>query len=229
MRSPPSSDAPSTNEPSLDNLRWAAGRNVSRETFERLRALDGLVRHWQARINLVADSTLPELWRRHVLDSAQLPALAEDAGVGAGPWFDLGSGGGFPGLVVAALALDPAFPRRRVTLVESAGKKGAFLRRAALELGLEAVVISARIEAMTPDGEGGVVSARALAPLPALLALAEPWLARGALGVFPKGREAASEMAALGSSFDGKLEARPNRVAPEGSILLVSRRSAAEG
>ena len=117
---------------------------VSRETLDRLEALEALLKKWNPAINLVAKSTLGSAWDRHILDSAQLYTLAPPK---VAHWADLGSGGGFPGLVIAALSheLDPD---RRVTLVESDRRKATFLREAARQLGLSAEIRDERIESL---------------------------------------------------------------------------------
>lgn len=143
---------------------------VSRETANRLIAFEDLFRKWSKAINLASPSTLNELWTRHILDSAQLFPLASDAK----HWLDIGSGGGFPGIVTACFLAEQ--PGGVIDLIESAGKKAAFLRTAAGHLHVPARVHSARIEAMwekieTPQ----VVTARALASLNDLFGLTEPW------------------------------------------------------
>lgn len=172
---------------------------VSRETADRLIAFEELFRKWSKAINLASPSTLNELWTRHILDSAQLFPLASDAK----NWLDIGSGGGFPGIVTACFLADQ--PGSTIDLIESAGKKAAFLRTAAGHLNVPARIHSARIEAMwqkieTPQ----VVTARALASLNDLFGLAEPWLTNGAKALFQKGRDYQREIdeSRVGWSFD---------------------------
>ncbi|MFK0685910.1 16S rRNA (guanine(527)-N(7))-methyltransferase RsmG [Ochrobactrum sp. BD67] len=172
---------------------------VSRETADRLIAFEELFRKWSKAINLASPSTLNELWTRHILDSAQLFPLAGDAK----NWLDIGSGGGFPGIVTACFLADQ--PGSAIDLIESAGKKAAFLRTAAGHLNVPAHIHSARIEAMwqkieTPQ----VVTARALASLNDLFGLAEPWLTNGAKALFQKGRDYQREIdeSRVGWSFD---------------------------
>jgi 16S rRNA (guanine527-N7)-methyltransferase len=166
----------------FDALRRIAGP-VSRETFDRLRAFEALFLKWNQHINLAAASTERELWQRHILDSAQLAALAPDAG----SWVDMGSGGGFPGLVLAFLLGErDGF----IHLIESNRKKAGFLQAAIAQFDLPARVVSRRID----DSYGSVplpevVTARALAPLTVLCELAEPWLTQGARALFHKGRD----------------------------------------
>ena len=160
----------------------------------RLEGYAALLRRWQPVKNLVAPSTLADLWRRHMADGAQALAAAPDAL----RWLDLGSGAGFPGLVTAILLADR--PGAEVTLVESNGRKVAFLMTVARELGLPVRVLGDRIESVAerlsgPAGRFDAVSARALAPLAPLLALAAPWLTAGSRGVFHKGQDFASEIA----------------------------------
>lgn len=166
---------------SFDKLCEAAG-NVSRETFERLVAFESRFRHWNARINLVSNATLDQFWTRHIIDSAQLIKL----GGSAQQWLDLGSGGGFPGLVLAFMLPTPS----RIALVDANRKKAAFLSAMVGEFNLPADVFASRIEDVPEKFKSAdVVSARALAELPALLALAEPWLSQGSRALFHKGRD----------------------------------------
>lgn len=146
--------------------------DVSRETIDRLVLLEELLKKWNDKINLVSRATLADYWRRHVLDSAQLYSLAP---LSAGTWADLGSGGGFPGLVIAILAKDSR-PNMSVSLVECDKRKAAFLRTVNRQLSLQVHIYAERIE----DVEGlssDVVSARALSPLPTLLQYVERHLA----------------------------------------------------
>lgn len=180
----------------------------------------GLVRKWQPIKNLVAPSTLTDIWRRHVADGAQAFAALPTAR----RWLDLGSGAGFPGLVTAILLAD--VEGGSVTLVESNGRKAAFLQTVARELKLPAKIVSERIESL-PERFGktndrfDAVSARALASLDKLLAYAEPWLTAGAKGVFHKGQDFASErqQAALSWSFD--LVEQQSLIEPDSRIVLV--------
>ena len=158
--------------------------------MDRLDHYVALLLDWQRRVNLIAPSTEPALWTRHIADSLQLLALAPGAGV----WADLGSGAGLPGLPVAcALAeTDGAC----VHLVESSTKKSAFLREAVQATGAPAAVHAMRIAdfAIAPPGNVAVVTARAVAPLSKLLAEAYPLLKRGAVGLFPKGQGVDAEL-----------------------------------
>lgn len=164
---------------------------VSRETFEALRLHVDLLRKWQKRINLVSAATVPDIWRRHVLDSAQLLPLAPPA---ARIWTDLGSGGGFPGLVLAAL-LAYEHPERQAEmhLVESDSRKAAFLRESARRTGVPVMVHAGRIETLS-GWPSDVVTARACAHISKLLAYARPFCKPGTVLLFPKGKDYGAEL-----------------------------------
>ena len=194
-----------------------AGLDVSRETFDRLSLLQALLEKWNPAINLVAKSTLPEAWTRHIVDSAQLYALAPQS---VRRWVDLGSGGGFPGLVVAALSAQRD-PERRVTLVESDQRKGTFLRQAARELGLTNVsVLSDRIEKLAPLN-ADVLSARALAALPALCGFAAQHMVADGLALFPKGAHYREEVAAARADWHFDLTTHPSETDPSAVVLAM--------
>jgi 16S rRNA (guanine527-N7)-methyltransferase len=162
---------------------------VSRETIERLDAFVALLLQWQAKTNLVAPSTLPQLWSRHIVDSLQLFSIAPHLGT----WIDLGSGGGFPGIVIAC-ALEA--PHSEVHLVERNGKKAAFLREALRVTGAPGIVHLGEIAdfvdsfSQVPD----YITARALAPLKVLIALSAPLIERGATALFLKGQDVEAEL-----------------------------------
>jgi 16S rRNA (guanine527-N7)-methyltransferase len=163
---------------------------VSRETERRLDAFVAMLRTWQARTNLVAPSTLPLLWTRHVADSLQLLQLAPHAT----RWLDIGSGGGFPGMVLACVLAD--VPGARVHLVERVGKKAAFLREALRVTGGAGIVHAGDIAdcAAAIPADIDVVTARAVASLADLLDLTSPWLSRNITGLFPKGQDVEAEI-----------------------------------
>jgi 16S rRNA (guanine527-N7)-methyltransferase len=163
--------------------------DVSRETLERLDILVAELGRWQRIKNLVGPSTLSEVWIRHIADSLQ---LLEHAAPGA-RWLDLGSGAGFPGLVVALAGVERGLS---VALVESNDRKCAFLRHVARLAGVAVTIHAERLEKIVPTyvGRADVVSARALAPLADLLTWTEPLLKTGTVGLFPKGKEAAAEL-----------------------------------
>jgi 16S rRNA (guanine527-N7)-methyltransferase len=187
------------------------GLDVSRETMARLRTYADLLVKWQKAVNLVAPSTIDDLWQRHMLDSAQLWPLLPDA---TRCLVDLGSGAGFPGLVLAILGIP------EVHLVESDAKKGTFLREVARVTEAKVTVHTVRIEKIGPIA-ADVVSARALAPLPKLLALAAPWLEKGAVGLFPKGESAAEELTEARRQWKMEVATIPSRTSPNGVILRV--------
>ena len=189
--------------------------DVSRETFDILQRYVDLLEKWNARINLVSPGTLPHLWSRHVFDSAQLYDLAPAS---TSSWADLGSGGGFPGVVIAILGRDrQGFS---MTLVESDQRKAAFLRTALRECNVTATVVSQRIEDCTPL-MADVLSARALAPLETLLSFAERHLAPDGLALFPKGGRASEEVAAAQETWSFACDVCPSRTDSAASILKI--------
>lgn len=190
--------------------------DVSRETLDRLQTYEALIRAWNPRINLVSASTLAALWTRHFGDSAQLFGLAPE---NARLWADLGSGGGFPGLVIAILAAE-ARPTLSVTLVESDQRKAAFLATAARTLGLSVVVRAERIETLPPLG-ADVLSARALAPLDTLLGYAERHLAPGGVALFPKGATVDAELAHALEHWRFSYQKEPSKTAADGVVLII--------
>lgn len=189
---------------------------VSRETWASIEAFEDLVRRWTPRINLVSSSSLADLRQRHTHDSAQLVGLAPE---NARTWVDLGSGGGFPGLIVAIVAREQR-PGLSVTLVESDARKAAFLVTAAHTLDLTVQVLRQRIEA-PPFAPADVVSARALAPLTRLLDLAAPWAAPGAVCLFPKGASVDDELTAARACWHMDLDLVASAVEPASVVLRV--------
>lgn len=205
-------------KPDLDQVRAVVPLDPAME--QRLIDYVDLVRKWQPVKNLVAPSTLPDIWRRHVSDGAQAFAAMP----AARRWLDLGSGAGFPGLVTAILLAD--VEGASVTLVESNGRKAAFLQTVARELKLPATIISERIESLperlSPTANRfDAVSARALASLERLLGYAEPWLTAGATGVFHKGQDFATEQRQAALSWSFNLVERQSRIEPDSRIILV--------
>ena len=182
---------PSTSAPTdSDKTAALALTPVSRETEARLDRFVELLLQWQAKTNLVAPSTLPHLWTRHIADSLQLLTLAPSAKV----WVDLGSGGGFPGVVLACALADTS--GAVVHLVERNARKAAFLREALRVAGARGVVHGKRIEDIvdSPAGPIDCVTARALAPLHELVGFAEPLVRRGAKAFFLKGQDVGAEL-----------------------------------
>ena len=194
---------------------------VSRESFEALERYRALLSAWQAKTNLVAPGTLNAFWSRHVGDSLQVLALFPSTN----HWIDLGSGAGFPGLVIAIAQIGKTGCSH--VLVESNSKKCAFLRTVARETGADAAIVNGRIESVAKQYAESqplpeIVTARALAPLPRLLELAEPLLAKGAIGLFHKGREFAAEIEDCRSLWRFDLVIHESRIAA-GSVLLEVR------
>lgn len=209
---------------------FAAAFGISRETTDRLVTYAALLKQWQKAVNLVAPSTLATLWHRHFADSAQLLAYAPPA---AGHWLDLGSGGGFPGLVLAILLAgrSDSSSTVRVTLVESDTRKAAFLREVVRQTGLAATpvavdILSARIESITTQGKVesvDVITARALAPLEELFRLAAPLFGAATVGLFLKGREVDREVAAARQSWEFSVELAPSVTDADARVVLVRR------
>lgn len=169
---------------------------VSDETLEKLKTYEALLKQWQRKINLVAPSTVEDVWHRHFADSAQLLALAPS---GAKTWLDLGSGAGFPGLVLAILRFGSAGQDDwgQQILVESDTRKAAFLGEIARKTFVPVDIVAKRIELSSTQGRYksvDVVTARALAPLDRLFGLAEPFFGSQTVGLFPKGRDVAEEI-----------------------------------
>ena len=191
---------------------FQAAFGVSRETLGRLDAYAALLAKWNPAINLVAKSTLADAWGRHFADSAQLFPLLP---AGARVLVDLGSGAGFPGLVLAILGVP------EVHLVESDTRKAAFLREVARVTGAPATVHAVRIEA-APALQADVVTARALAELSDLLPWAARFLKPGGACLFPKGRSAAGELTRIGDSWTMRVEEFPSRTDADATVLRLT-------
>jgi 16S rRNA (guanine527-N7)-methyltransferase len=199
---------------------------VSRETEKRLDMFVDALLLWQQRMNLVASSTLPQIWTRHIADSLQLIALAPEARV----WADLGAGGGFPGIPIACALVDKS--GTNVHLIESNRKKASFLREAVRVTGVAAQVHQQRAEKFGESFQETVhvVTARALAPLKTLCEQAFPLIARGAVGIFPKGQDVEAELTEAAKYWSIEAEKVPSKTSPEGCIVVIralhARRSA---
>ena len=196
---------------------------VSRETEQRLDAYVALLLAWQAKTNLVAPSTLPELWTRHVADSLQLLHLADPEQV----WADLGSGGGFPGVVLACAVTGKGL----VHLVERNAKKAAFLREALRVTGGAGTVHHAEVRDFVDSfaGRVDIVTARALAPLKVLIGLSEPLLARGARALFPKGQDVEAELTEAAKYWTLRHHLRPSLTSNGSFIVAIEALSPASG
>ncbi len=192
-----------------EDFRRATG--VSRETLDRLDAYVALLTKWQRRINLVAPASLGDVWRRHLLDSAQ---LAEYLPAAPARLVDLGSGAGFPGLVLAIVA------GQNVELIESDGRKCAFLTAAAAETGAKVTVHEARIEAM-PRGPADVITARACAPLTRLLGYAERFRGPDTVCLFQKGARVDEELTEAAKTWMMDFQRYPSQTDPQGTLLSI--------
>jgi 16S rRNA (guanine527-N7)-methyltransferase len=186
--------------------------DVPRETMARLDAFAVLLRDENKRQNLVSKASLDRLWLRHIADSAQLLAFAPSAGA---TWIDLGSGAGFPGLIVAALHKGP------VTLVEERRLRADFLGRAAETLGVRIEILHMKAERVPPR-RFGVISARAFGPLVKLLDLGTGLSTTNSVWILPKGRNAETELAALDSSWQGAFRLEPSVTDPHGQIIVAT-------
>ena len=193
---------------------------VSRETERRLAIYVDLLKRWRKAANLISAASFEQIWTRHIADSAQLLALAP----GARRWVDLGSGAGFPGLVLAMQLAET--PGAAVHLIESDQRKCAFLREVARRTGAPAHIHAIRVESAQAQGLTAVdaVTARAFAPLPRLMEFAKVFLAQGAVGIFPRGRSVEAQIAELPEQLAFHIEARASKLDPEAAILVVRRR-----
>lgn len=189
------------------------GLDVSRETISDLTKFHDLVLKWSSAINLVSKSSIQALWERHIWDSAQIIGYA---GNGEN-WVDIGSGGGFPGVVVAIFAKHEV-PERHVTMVESDVRKATFLRTVVRELGLKADVLTARVESCTAF-DADVLSARALSDLSGLLPFAEQHLSKSGKALFPKGEMWETELDIARQSWSFAVEAHKSKTNAAAAIL----------
>ena len=202
-----------------DRERALALMPVSRETAARLDRFVALLLEWQAKTNLIAASTVAEIWTRHIADSLQLLALAPRAKI----WVDLGTGAGFPGLVIAYVLAEQA--DATVHLIESNQKKAAFLREAARLTGAPATVHAERIEefAIRFSGRVDAVTARALAPLRKALDLSAPLLKTGATGLFLKGQDVEAELTEASKYWTITATLVPSKTNQAGRIVVIRK------
>jgi 16S rRNA (guanine527-N7)-methyltransferase len=204
-------------ELSADRARALALTPVSRETTARLDRFVALLLKWQHTTNLIAASTVPIVWTRHIADSLQLLDLAPQAKV----WVDVGTGGGFPGLVIACALCGQE--GRVVHLVEGSTKKAAFLREAVAETQSPALVHAVRMENFveTFSDKADIVTARAVSPLSSLLGQCWPLLKQGTLGVFPKGQDVEAELTEAAKCWRMEADLVPSRTDPRARIVMV--------
>ena len=189
--------------------------NVSRETSDKLTLFANIVEKWTPKINLISKASVPYIWQRHIEDSIQIYSLVPPVS----SWVDLGSGGGFPAIVVALLAQQDG-RNSKFTLVESDQRKCVFLRTAIRELGLKVEVLNDRIENIPPL-EANVVSARALAELPLLIGLASRHMKSDGIAIFPKGKNWKVEDAKARKSWVYSNESIPSKTDPSAAILKI--------
>ena len=189
--------------------------DVSRETFERLEAYVALIEKWNPKINLVSKSSLPEIWDRHIWDSAQIFDIAVEGSV----WADFGSGGGFPGIVLAIFAKELR-PDMQFYLVESDQRKCAFLRNAVREIGLNVKVHAERIEELDPIG-ASVISARALTDLNGLLEFVERHSAKNGVAILPKGETWEKEILQAQENWSFEYEEITSKTNNDAAILKI--------
>lgn len=190
---------------------FAACEHVSRETLKRLEFFVTELKCWQAKINLVSTKSLEDVWRRHIQDSAQLyPLISHGSTI-----LDLGSGAGFPGLVLAIMG------GVKVHLVESDQRKSAFLREVARQTGANVEIHARRIEEIVPFGVDFVTS-RALSSLEQLLDFAEPFLSIHSKCLFLKGRSWQEELTSAEKKWMMRADSIPSRTDTEGAILIIS-------
>lgn len=199
-------------------LGQALGSNhqIGAATVARIEQYIELALKWNSAINLVGRSTAAQMWERHVIDSAQIfKCAAETQRV----WLDLGSGGGFPGIVIAVLA-DDIFPQLRVSLVESDKRKAVFLSEVGRQLGLKLTVHATRIQDLGPQ-HADVVSARALAPLEDLCGYAASHLNAGGVCAFPKGASAQEEIETARKTWSFNIDQVASITDSRASVLFL--------
>jgi len=195
---------------------FARDSNVSRETLADYQAWRALLLKWNRKINLVSPTALGDFWRRHALDSWQIwPAIPDTAS----NFIDLGSGAGFPGLAMAIGCKSRG--QGSVTLVESAGKKTAFLKAVIRELNLPAIATSERAENIEPEAYD-IITARAFAPLPRLFSYAQPFWGEGTIGLFLKGEAAQEELTQASKEWRYDVETIPSRSDVTGCLLKIT-------
>jgi 16S rRNA (guanine527-N7)-methyltransferase len=210
---------------------FQSATNVSRETLDRLKVYADLLLKWQKAINLVSKKTLPDLWQRHMLDSAQLFDIAQsiisEQGADARhlsecSWLDLGSGAGFPGLVLSIMGVG------QMHLVESDARKCTFMREVARETGANVIFHTCRIEKLPEQkdnpGQVDFISARALAKTDKLLEWATPFRSQNTVCLFPKGQDVDFELEHLLESDDSIIIKWPSRTQDQSVVLQVTSR-----
>lgn len=191
--------------------------NVSRETSQKLAEFVGLLEKWNPKINLVSKTTIPEVWDRHILDSAQLYGLIPPKSTSI---VDIGTGGGFPGMVLAIM-MHETHPNTVVTMIESDMRKCAFLQTTVSQLKINAVIKAQRVESVAPMG-AEVLTSRALAPLSKLLGFADRHLAASGRGIFLKGENAEAEIDEALASWQFDLQKKTSETSAAAVVLEIS-------
>jgi 16S rRNA (guanine527-N7)-methyltransferase len=193
----------------IESLERAAGRPVSRETLDRLRAYEDRLKAENLRQNLVSAGTIDDLWDRHIIDSVQLVQFEPFEGAS---WADIGSGAGLPGIVIACLVSGP------VTLVEPRRLRAEFLREIADALGLNATVEQAKAERIA--GNFDVITGRAVASLPRFLSMCDHLSTKKTVWVLPKGKGAQSELAEARRTWQGDFRVEPSATDADSKIIV---------
>lgn len=191
--------------------------DVSRETFDKLQTYQNLLTEWQAKFNLVSNSSLSDAWNRHFVDSVQLFKYLPE---GCENLLDFGSGAGFPGLVLAVVAAEKT-PYLKVALIESITKKTLYLKEVAARLGLNVNIINDRIENIPPQ-KADVITSRAMTSLNGLLGYAYRFCKAETVCIFPKGKKYAEELAEAHRHWRFKCRIEASEVSDEGRILIIS-------
>ena len=197
-------------------MKELAGIDVSRETIDRLNQLESIVLKWNPNINLIAKSTVDNIWVRHILDSAQLFQYAQP---NVSTWLDIGSGGGFPGIVMAAMSVGLSY-KTDFTFVESDQRKAAFLRAAVRELDLKVTILAERIEEISPQN-AEVITARALKSVTELLPMLRRHLAPDGVAILPKGRTFADEIFVARQNWQFSMSEQISITDVDACILIV--------
>ena len=195
----------------IDRLAQAAGRSVSRETYEKIEAYVAFVRAENTRQNLISASSVEHIWARHIVDSAQLARFEPWAGAS---WLDIGSGAGLPGIVLACIVEGP------VTMIEPRPLRAEFLHKVTESLGLRAHIVNARVERV--EGAFDAITARAVAPLSGLLEISHHLSTGKSRWVLPKGRNAQSELAEAERAWQGMFHVEQSLTDADSKIIVAS-------
>ena len=197
--------------------KFCATYNVSRETFDKLKTYQSMLNDWQQKFNLVSKATLEDAWNRHFLDSVQLFSYIPDT---ARILYDFGSGAGFPGMVIAAIAAEK-LPKLKVNLVESIAKKTVYLNAVKEALGLNVAIHNDRIEKL-PLEKADVITSRAMASLSDLLGYSYRFCHKDTICIFPKGKKYAEELAEAHNKWLFKCKIEASQQSDEGRILIIT-------